>query len=85
MEKFTYQITDENGIHARPAGIFVQKAKESGCAVTIKFGEKSADATRIFAVMGLAVKQGDTITVEVSGNGEAEAARQLQVFLQENL
>lgn len=85
MESFTYQITDENGIHARPAGVFVQKAKESGCSVTVHFGEKSADATRIFGVMGLAVKKGDTIRVEVSGDNEAQAAADLQAFLQQNL
>lgn len=85
MESFTYQITDENGIHARPAGVFVQKAKESGCNVTVHFGEKSADATRIFGVMGLAVKKGDSIRVEVSGDNEAQAAAELQSFLQANL
>ena len=56
MKEFKYVITDPEGIHARPAGILVKQAAGYQSAVTIAKGEKSADAKRIFGVMGLGVK-----------------------------
>ena len=58
MKEFKYVIKDEQGIHARPAGLFVKEAAAFPCKVTIEKDGKEADAKRIFAVMGLAVKCG---------------------------
>ncbi len=85
MKVFNYVITDENGIHARPAGILVKKAGEFMCDIKIKAMGKTANAKRIFSVMGLGVKKGETITVEAEGEGEGEAAAALLDFLRENL
>ena len=52
MKEFKYVVTDPEGIHARPAGILVKQAAGYKSAVTIVKGEKSADAKRIFGVMG---------------------------------
>ena len=37
MKEFTYTIKDEQGIHARPAGLLVKEAKkfESECSLCI--------------------------------------------------
>ena len=85
MKTFTYVITDPEGIHARPAGLLVKKAGEFSCSITLKKGEKSADAKRIFAVMSLAAKKGEELTVICDGAQEEEAARELEAFLRENL
>ena len=69
MKEFKYVIKDEQGIHARPAGLF----------------GKEADAKRIFAVMGLAVKCGQEITLKTDGENEEEAMNKLSAFLEENL
>lgn len=47
--------------------------------------EKEADAKRIFAVMGLAVKCGQEITLKTDGENEEEAMNKLSAFLEENL
>ena len=64
MKEFKYVIKDEQGIHARPAGLFVKEAAAFPCKVTIEKDGKEADAKRIFAVMGLAVKCGQEITLK---------------------
>ena len=46
---------------------------------------KEADAKRIFAVMGLAVKCGQEITLKTDGENEEEAMNKLSAFLEENL
>lgn len=85
MKSFSYVIKDEQGIHARPAGEFVKAAKGFASSVTVTKGEKSADAKKIFGLMGLAVKQGEEILVQVEGEDEENAAASLETFLKENL
>ncbi|MGN0140723.1 MAG: HPr family phosphocarrier protein [Roseburia sp.] len=85
MQEIKYIITDKEGIHARPAGLFVKEAAAFPCSVTIAKGEKQADAKRIFGVMGLGVKCGEEITVRTEGDREQEAITRLEAFLKENL
>jgi len=85
MKKFSYVIKDEIGIHARPAGLLVKEAGKFQSAVTLKSGDKSGDAKRIFGIMGMAVKQNDEVTVEVDGADEEEAIAALKKFFEENL
>lgn len=85
MKEFKYTITDPLGIHARPAGIIVKKAGEYECIIEVIKDEKKADAKRIFSLMGLAVKGGDTITVRFDGNDEEIAYSQISKLLEEYL
>jgi len=85
MVEFSYIIRDENGVHARPAGLLVRRVKELGLPVTVTKGEKNADASRLFALLGLGIKCGDTVIVRVEGDGEAEAASALEAFFEDNL
>ena len=85
MKEFSYTITDPEGMHARPAGLLVKKANEYNCSVTLKSGEKTADAKRIFAVMGLGIKQGQQVSFQLEGEEEDKAAKELEVFMKENL
>ncbi|MGN0180167.1 MAG: HPr family phosphocarrier protein [Monoglobaceae bacterium] len=86
MKEFKYTITDETGIHARPAGLLVKEASRFLSSIEIETDKgKIADAKRLFALMSLAAAQGDTITVRISGSDEAEAEAAIRGFLQENL
>lgn len=85
MKEFQYAIKEENGIHARPAGLLAHEAKLYQSSVTMVHGDKTADVKRLFALMGLNVKQGDTVTVQISGADEAAAAQGLKKFFSENL
>lgn len=85
MKEFNYTITDPQGVHARPAGILVKEAAKYQSSITIEKDGKSGDAKRIFAVMGLAAKCGQTITVKVDGPDEDEAAAAIEEFLKANL
>ena len=85
MTEFTYTITDPQGVHARPAGIFVKEAATYPCTSTIGKDGKDVDAKRILGVMSLGVKQGEEVVVKCDGDQEAEAAEKLEAFLKENL
>ena len=85
MKNFSYVITDEIGIHARPAGLLVKEAKKYASKVVIKANGKSAEATRLMAVMGMGVKCGQTVEVEVTGDDEDTAFEVMKAFFEENL
>ncbi len=85
MKEFCYIITDEQGIHARPAGVLVKEAAAFPCSVTLSKDGKTADAKRILAVMGLGVKKGEKVILRTSGKEEETAMQKLSAFLQENL
>ena len=82
MKEFQYTIQDPMGFHARPAGA-LRAAKAYTSKVTISCGEKSAQLTRLMAVMGLGIKQGQTVTVTIDGPDEDKAFAELQVQFRE--
>lgn len=85
MKEFKYVITDELGIHARPAGQLVKKAMGFKSAVTISCPKGQADCKRIMAVMKLVVKQGDEVVLKVEGEDEDAAAKELEEFFKATL
>lgn len=85
MRSFTYTITDPVGIHARPAGLLVKQVKGYESTISIEKDGKEVNALKLMALMGLCVKQGDTVTVKVEGADEEKAAAELEAWMQANL
>ena len=85
MVSFKYVVKDQAGIHARPAGLLVKEVKKTGAKVTLECDGKSAEATKLMAVMAMGVKCGKEITVSVEGDNEAETPKALEEFFKENL
>ena len=85
MISFDYTITDPVGIHARPAGLLVKEVKKYSDEVVITKDGKSAKAKALMALMGLAVKQGETVTVQVTGPTEEVTAKEVRAFFEANL
>ena len=85
MKKFEYVVKDEVGIHARPAGLLVKEAKKYESKISITKDGKSAEATKLMALMGLGVKCGDTVEVTVDGADEDTAFEGVKAFFEANL
>lgn len=85
MKEFSYVVKDAVGIHARPAGVLVSKAKEFQSKIVIEKNGKTAEATRLFSLMSLGVKCNDEIKVTVEGIDEEEAVAAFQEVLENNL
>lgn len=85
MKNFNYVITDEVGIHARPAGLLVKEAKKYASRIAVNAGSKSADATKLMALMSMGIKQGDEVTITVDGDDESTAVIEMERFFQDNL
>ena len=85
MQSFEYTITDPYGIHARPAGMLVKEASRFSSDITLERDGKTADAKRIFSVMGLGVRGSQTVRISVNGSDENEAAAAVRDFLENNM
>jgi len=86
MKQFTCTISDPLGIHARPAGLLAKLAKSYGDTnITITKDDKTVKLSQLMMLMGLGMKQGTSITIQLDGPSEDEAAEKIQTFLQENL
>lgn len=85
MKSFEYVITDPVGIHARPAGLLVKEIKKfAGSTVTVTKGEKSVNALKLMALMGMGIKQNDTVKVSVEGGDEEAVAAAVEAFFKAN-
>ncbi|EPP16842.1 MULTISPECIES: HPr family phosphocarrier protein [unclassified Megasphaera] len=84
MKEFEFVVTDPQGIHARPAGLLVKEAKKFESNISVFKGARKGNLKKIFTVMALGVKQGETIKVQVEGADEEQAASTVEAFLKEN-
>ena len=85
MKKLKHIIRYELGLHARPAGLLVKTLSEFSCETMAGTPLKMVDGKRVFAVMGLGLKQGDEITLTFDGTDEDAAAAKAESFLNTNL
>ena len=84
MSSFEYTIRDENGLHARPAGLLVRQAQALSSEITIECRGKSASLKKLLAVMGLGVRCGDVVKVSAEGKNAEEDLLKIKEFLEEN-
>lgn len=85
MQELKYVITDEMGLHARPAGQLVKVAIRFKSDIQLGTPCKMVNAKRIMGVMGLAIKKGEELTITLNGDDEKEARGVLEAFLKANL
>ena len=85
MKEFQYTIKDSCGIHARPAGLLAKMAKNYGGTAKLSCNGKDCEIKKLMALMSMGVKQGETVTVSVEGEGDAAFAAELEKWLKENL
>lgn len=85
MKSFHYVVKDEVGIHARPAGLLAKEAKKYSSKILLEKDGKTAEATRLMAVMALGVKCGEEIVVTVEGEDEETAFPEVKSFFEANL
>lgn len=84
MKEVTLTVRNETGLHSRPADLFVRTAKLYESKITLRKGEKSADAKNIIKVILLNVGQDNEITLQAEGSDEGAALADLQSLIESN-
>lgn len=66
-------ISNEVGLHARPATFFIQKANEFKSGIWVEKGERRVNAKSLLGVLSLGIAKGETVTLLADGADEKEA------------
>lgn len=77
MIKKSFKITNDAGLHARPATNLVNVCMDFKCDITLNALKKTVDFKSIMGVMSLGVYSGTIIEIVCEGIDEEEAMNKL--------
>lgn len=77
-------IINKIGLHARPARLLVQTAAQFQARISVRCGEKVANAKSILGVLKLGAVGGDTIVLHAEGDDAEQAVEALTQLAQRN-
>ena len=81
--KKNFDVTSEQGIHARPATELVMVANQFESEVMIESNDRSADMKSIMGLMSLGLYRGQKFSIVATGDDGADAVDKLEVLLKE--
>jgi phosphocarrier protein len=85
MKSIKQTLENKNGLHARPAALFVNEAQKYESEITIDFEQKSANAKSLLSILGLGVGYNNIITIKADGPDEQLALNNLVKLLESNI
>lgn len=74
-------IRYSQGLHARPASIFVQIANKYESDVSVKKGSEVVNGKSIMGLLTLAAQEGAVLEIQISGPDAEEMMKALEHFL----
>ena len=74
-------ITNQVGLHARPATFFIQKANEYRCSIWVEKDDRKVNAKSLLGVLSLGIVCGTNINIIADGADEEEAGMAIEKFL----
>ncbi len=85
MVEKKFLITDETGIHARPATQLVNCAGQYHSELKLIYNEKAVNLKSIMGVMSLGISKGAEIIIHAEGSDEAEALNSIEEVIKGGL
>ncbi len=71
-------VNNSQGLHARPAALFVQIANKYESEVIVKKGNDEVNGKSIMGLMTLAAEKGSAIRLKINGPDAKEAMEELE-------
>jgi phosphotransferase system HPr (HPr) family protein len=88
-EQIQIDITNEHGLHARPAALFVQTAARFSSDITVtnvsRPGRRPVNAKSIMEVLTSGIDQGSWIELTAEGDDAHEAIEALRALIESGL
>src|ERR1044071_7466263 len=85
MKQIELVIQNETGLHARPAKVLVNLAKQFKSNISLQHKGKRANAKSMVSVLTLGAVRGSDITVQVEGVDEEIAITELESAIRSGL
>ena len=77
-------VTNQVGLHARPATFFIQKANEYKSTIWVEKDERKVNAKSLLGVLSLGITRGVSITISADGLDEEQAVMGLIELISSN-
>ena len=74
-------VKKRQGLHARPAALFVQIADEFKSEITVRKGRMVVDGKSILGILMLGAEPGNQVEIRADGDDAGEAVEKLKSFL----
>ncbi len=74
-------VKNKQGLHARPAALFVQVANKFDSRITVKRGEEEVNGKSIMGILMLGVEKDSQVIVEAEGEDAISALVELEKIL----
>ena len=74
-------IKNRQGLHARPAAIFVQIANKFESEITVRKDKEEVNGKSIMGILMLAAEQGSSVCIKAEGADAREAIEELEKIL----
>ena len=71
-------VKNKQGLHARPAALFVQVANKFDSRITVRRGKEEVNGKSIMGILMLGAEKGSQIIIEADGKDAAEALAELE-------
>lgn len=81
MKQIEIVIQNRTGLHARPAKVLVNLAKQFKSDIRLQHGEKRANAKSMVSVLTLGVVRGSGITIQANGVDEEKAIAEIEAAI----
>ena len=75
---------NSQGLHARPAAVFVQIASKYDSNITVQKGQEKINGKSIMGILMLGAQQQSKIILTVEGKDAEAALKELEEFLTKN-
>ncbi|HYX38888.1 MAG: HPr family phosphocarrier protein [Pseudobdellovibrionaceae bacterium] len=77
----TVKLQAQDGLHTRPAALFVQEAKRFSSEIVIEAGGRVSSAKSLFKLQLLELQQGADVTIKAEGEDAHQAVEHLSAYL----
>lgn len=77
-------VTNQIGLHARPATFFIQKANEFSSSIWVEKDDRKVNGKSLLGVLSLGITKGTTITIYADGADQEEALSALETLIKSN-
>jgi phosphotransferase system HPr (HPr) family protein len=71
-------VKNKQGLHARPAALFVQVANKFDARITVKRGEEEVNGKSVMGILMLGAERGSQIVIEAEGDDAQKAILELE-------
>ena len=81
--KKDFVISNDQGVHARPATLLVSRANQFESDITLEYDGEKVDLKSIMGVLSLGINRGSLVTIEAKGDDEVKAMESLSRLIAE--